>query len=411
MNQQDPNAGGQPLSPLAKQLGEAEEKRRLGDLEGSLLILDRVVRGHPKNARALNEKGICLRLMGEPAKAAMILRKARKVAPNSAEIVANLATCLRDQGDLETAIRAFQKALQLRPDFASVHGEIGATYQAMKQSSKAVPAYEKALRLDSNQPVVLANFGSVSLEVGEPSRALQMAERSLALVPHGRRAIVVKAFALHELGREEEAAELLNLDLVRTYPCESIEGFENIKEFNRALADHITGHPSLEFEPANRSTTKGEQTGELLIEPKGPVAQLEQKILESLELFLSSLPSDPTHPYLSHRPRQFRLNAWGTRLGAQGHQSHHIHPGGWVSGVYYVQLPPEMTEIDESHQGWIQFGGAPDNCKLERARPLRLVEPKEGDLVLFPSYFYHRTLPFESETKRISIAFDAIPVG
>jgi hypothetical protein len=30
-------------------------------------------------------------------------------------------------------------------------------------------------------------------------------------------------------------------------------------------------------------------------------------------------------------------------------------------------------------------------------------------MILFPSYFYHRTIPFESSQRRISIAFDAVP--
>jgi hypothetical protein len=30
-------------------------------------------------------------------------------------------------------------------------------------------------------------------------------------------------------------------------------------------------------------------------------------------------------------------------------------------------------------------------------------------LLLFPSYFYHRTLPFRSAEQRISIAFDVVP--
>ncbi len=31
-------------------------------------------------------------------------------------------------------------------------------------------------------------------------------------------------------------------------------------------------------------------------------------------------------------------------------------------------------------------------------------------MFLFPSYFYHRTVPFENEQNRISIAFDIMPV-
>jgi hypothetical protein len=38
------------------------------------------------------------------------------------------------------------------------------------------------------------------------------------------------------------------------------------------------------------------------------------------------------------------------------------------------------------------------------------VAPAPGRLVIFPSYFHHRTLPFASGEQRISIAFDVMPV-
>ena len=39
---------------------------------------------------------------------------------------------------------------------------------------------------------------------------------------------------------------------------------------------------------------------------------------------------------------------------------------------------------------------------------MKLVRPQEGTLLLFPSYFWHRTIPFDSAEQRISIAFDLI---
>ena len=39
---------------------------------------------------------------------------------------------------------------------------------------------------------------------------------------------------------------------------------------------------------------------------------------------------------------------------------------------------------------------------------MRLVRPEEGLIVLFPSYFYHRTVPTESADMRVSIAFDVL---
>ena len=40
---------------------------------------------------------------------------------------------------------------------------------------------------------------------------------------------------------------------------------------------------------------------------------------------------------------------------------------------------------------------------------VRRIRPQEGRLVLFPSFVYHETVPFESQAHRISIAFDAVP--
>ena len=49
---------------------------------------------------------------------------------------------------------------------------------------------------------------------------------------------------------------------------------------------------------------------------------------------------------------------------------------------------------------------------MAKAKPVvRSCPPHEGLVVLFPSYFYHRTEPFVSQEKRISIAFDILPVA
>ncbi len=37
-----------------------------------------------------------------------------------------------------------------------------------------------------------------------------------------------------------------------------------------------------------------------------------------------------------------------------------------------------------------------------------VIRPETGLLVLFPSFFWHRTIPFQGGGKRISIAFDLI---
>jgi uncharacterized protein (TIGR02466 family) len=86
-----------------------------------------------------------------------------------------------------------------------------------------------------------------------------------------------------------------------------------------------------------------------------------------------------------------------------------MHPLAWLSGVYYVRLPTDMQSAEPS-AGGLAFGRPPERVRLA-ARPMSYaVAPREGNLVLFPSYFYHQTRPFVSREPRISIAFDAVPI-
>jgi hypothetical protein len=80
----------------------------------------------------------------------------------------------------------------------------------------------------------------------------------------------------------------------------------------------------------------------------------------------------------------------------------HVHPQGWLSSAYYVELP----DAAGSREGWLKFGEPGvriDGCAAEH-----FVQPECGLLVLFPSYFWHGTVPFHAGA-RLTAAFDVIP--
>lgn len=408
----------QPIaSPIDRQLNEVEANRQAGEYAAALESVERIVRAHPKNLRALNEMGVCLRFIGEPLKASLQLRKAHKLAPDSPEVLANLGHCLRELGETDKAARAFEKALKLRPEFMALWAQLGELRHAEGRLDSAIAAYERCLSLNPYNALTMANLASARAEDGAFDRALEVAEQCLAIDSRERRALAVRGLCLHEVGREEEAARWLDLDWVREFPLTEVPGFESLEALNRDLAQTVMGHSTLVFEPEGRSTVAGDQTGELDGEGQKAVSLLSEHIRGSVERYLMDLPDDVEHPYLRQRPIDWRWNLWGTSLGNGGHQSPHIHPGGWVSGVYYAQLPEQMAGEGQDQQGWIEFGGAPLNWPLRKERPLRRLRPSEGSLVLFPSYLYHRTLPFEfpeakgGKSRRISLAFDAIPAS
>ena len=118
---------------------------------------------------------------------------------------------------------------------------------------------------------------------------------------------------------------------------------------------------------------------------------------------------DVAHPFLARQPKFWSLNIWAVVLGAQGYQSPHIHSSAWLSGVYYVAVPSSVQTACESNDGWIEFGRPLFQFRASGEPKMRQVRPGPGVMVLFPSYFYHHTLPSHSDELRISIAFDVIP--
>ena len=190
-------------------------------------------------------------------------------------------------------------------------------------------------------------------------------------------------------------------------------GYPNLTAFNRALANHVLTHPTLSFEPEGHATRRGRHTRDLLMDEKGPVAILEDAVIRAVDGYLQRRTPVADHPFPGPVPRRHRLTMWAVVMETEGYQLPHIHPSAWLSGVYYVQLPETLGSRQEDAAGWIEFGLAPDELRSSPDMPVRLVEPVEGRMYLFPSYLYHRTIPFPGDHRRISIAFDVLrrPAG
>jgi tetratricopeptide (TPR) repeat protein len=422
----------------------------LGRTDDARRLLRRAVAARHDFADAHNNLAVVLQASGELDEALAACQRALRFDPALLSGHINLGNLLRQKGELDEAAGAYQRALALAPEHAGAHYQLGLTLQALERLDAAAASFERAIRVEPRQAEFHYSLGTVLhsmkrledalaayeraiglkpalleglFEVGKPrhihalfergehARALEALDSFLLGRPGQSCALALKAIALDEIGQRARVRSLVDFDhLLRPQRLDPPAEFVGMAEMNGVLADWIRGHPTLREAPSAFSVHHGLSTGELLEEPKGPIRVFERLIRRAVEDYQRSLPSDAAHPFVANMPKRWRLTMWAIVIEAEGFQVPHIHPSGWLSGVYYVTLPEVIHAPDGQRAGWIEFGEPYWDIAHSVQPELKAIQPEEGLLLLFPSYFYHRTLPFTSGQQRISISFDVVPV-
>jgi hypothetical protein len=178
---------------------------------------------------------------------------------------------------------------------------------------------------------------------------------------------------------------------------------DRLPELDR-LADALRRMHVARGAPLDQSVRGGTQTdGPLLARVEPEIRALRRALLRSIERHIEQLPAiDPNHPTMSapkgEGPRF--AGSWSVRLTTAGHHVPHVHPMGWLSSALYVSLPGNTDQ----EGGALTLGAPPASLGLDIATCWR-IPPKPGRLVLFPSFLWHSTTPFD-EGERLTVAFD-----
>jgi uncharacterized protein (TIGR02466 family) len=179
---------------------------------------------------------------------------------------------------------------------------------------------------------------------------------------------------------------------------------DNHEELNRKL---------LEDSHAMRETTKGvvrsNQHGwhsetTLFRRPEASFQELGNTVLRSLVSATKAVA--PSFDFANH---EVLMQAW-VNISEQGaYNTPHDHPGFCWSGCYYVRVP----ENSPGRSGDIEFLDPRTNISAMAVpgsnmfAPKIRFKPKDGLLLIFPSYLRHWVYPNEQNEERVSIAFNA----
>ncbi len=249
------------------------------------------------------------------------------------------------------------------------------------------------------------------LRTGRLALAQQCAEQALRLAPANQEAwsLLGILWRLADDPREDWLCDYTRL--IGDVEIATPDGDADLPTFLRTLEQTLTHLHLAAGEPMAQSVRNGSQTPGRLFGRDDPVLRETARALrDAAQGWIAQLPDDPRHPFLARKQRSLRFaGSWSVCLRASGRHTNHIHDEGWLSSAFYVALPGAVrSSAADATAGWIQFGQPLETLGLDLP-PRRVLQPRPGHVVLFPSYMWHGTIPFAGPDPRITIAFDAQP--
>lgn len=277
------------------------------------------------------------------------------------------------------------------------------------EAGPALDRIERAYRDRDDLPMHWMT--QLALRAGRPERAAELAEAATAEQPDNQAAwsTLGVAWRLLDDPREHWLCDYDQLVMITDVPPP--DGSLNPGDYAREVAAALDPLHQTGAEPGDQSLRGGTQTsGRLFDRPEPAIAKFREAVRSAAEKAVAALPDDPGHPFLRRKSKHLDFaGSWSVRLrGGGGYHVPHFHVQGWMSSAYYARLPETGEAGRQRHEGWIQFGAPPNVYGLDLP-PRRIVEPVPGRLVLFPSYMWHGTVPFD-EGDRLTAAFDYRPL-
>lgn len=346
-------------------------------------------------------------------------------------------------GDANAALSRLEIAIALAPREPGLHLVRSVVLEFSGDRARALSAVEAGLAQVPNDTALLRQAAHLCVETGDTQRALLFAQRASNLAPAGSTLeLTTMCEALLASGRileADAAAEALLRaqpanqyalalqatswrlkgdrryaslhdygSLVSSGKLDTPAGFDTLEAFLQALATELEGLHGFRAHPLQQSVRGGSQLHLQAPELARPlINSLFQSINAAVQRHLAKLGPGQDVLRARNTGRFGFSGAWSVRLRSGGHHADHVHPHGWISSACYIALPPSIGNSTD-RAGWLRLG-KPAVPTIPLLEAEHYVRPEPGLLVLFPAYMWHGVEPFESESPRLSVAFDVVP--
>jgi len=345
--------------------------------------------------------GHALAKLGKFEEATDCLRDAVTLLPRAFEVRIRLVEILFDQDLFDEALLHAEQALTLAPD----------EVRAKRFHLDLLTLMGARQNLDIAKPSAFLATSAHQLHIAAKSLgaagALELCESVLAERPGHTYATYLKALSLAQLGATEEARRIVPTTgrLIDVSEPPAPPGYSDGASFRQALAEEIRQNPTLAWDHKGKAAQASLQTRTLRQPGAAAVDALLRQFREAVDAYEQRL-VDAGDELVLHRPQRARVEPWAMVCGNDGRQNSHVHPRGWVTGVYYMSA--SRPDGANAYRGPLVIGAIGARQTVKPPWGTREIEPVPGRLVLFPSYVPHSTLPSGVTGDRISIAFDVV---
>ncbi len=304
-----------------------------------------------------------------------------------------LARSLDAIGESEQAIATCHDAIRHAPELSPAYGVLALLLMRKDRLDEAALAAADACQRDDHSAAMHCLAASIALQRGRVDEAIDAVSITLKREPLNQRAQAIYVIARAWRDGSSDELDMTQLVSMNTPPLPA--GFSSMDTFNQTLANAIREHGMHEPRDRNGPLVNGVRLHDLFALPPALADALRTMFLSEARLYASRFLHSGT-------PSRLAMRGWANVMEAGAYEEPHIHEDGWLSGVYYPQLPEQG-----STGGEIVFGPHDLGARVPSPAPYQ-VSPAVGQMILFPSWLYHSTRPFAGTGFRISVAADIL---
>lgn len=441
-----------------------------GNLTKAAELYEIVLKLDPKNTTAQHNLATVARRLDKPEFAIDLLQQAEANGLQSFQLYHNLGNAYSDLNILDKAVESYLKAIKLNPYYIDSYENLSSIYTETGLIRESITIFESAIHSGIKSDDMIIALSQKYLRMGQISAAGALLDSSPQLDRTSVAYLSCKARLYHLSGKHQDAFKLLkdqpsptlqlnaaqyalqinepsfvfakmpllaqskdtaimskaylslaerlsSRNLHRTSYCDysiltrsynlpkTIAGTSS-DEFIEMLKNYVSQLHNAKSAPLQQTVNGGTQTrGNILSSDNEYLQELRSFFEESVRQYISEVSAiDGLHEFVVLPSNKFKIvGAWSVFLSDNGYHTNHVHPEGKLSAVFYIDLPSTLNH--EKYEGYLSFGTPNFELKTHLTHEYS-VRPEIGKLVIFPSYFWHGTIPFQSDEKRLTIAFD-----